>query len=509
MKKLISSLLVAVMALGANTAKADNISMEEAREAAAHFMAYYTGIDKLSDNDLELVYQIDNKALGIPASYFFNLSSDGWVIVAGTTVIDPIVGYSDEGTLYPECFPASMKWWVEGYSDMISEIQELDAKNDYPDHDRWTALKTMSYKGDTKANQHKLMKEEWGQGNDYEPTYNYYCPKTITSGRYAMTGCVATAMAQIMHYYRYPRRGNGTASYYLPSRLIYDDSVSTMPRVTLTYNFNDSVDFDYDMMPNKPTKRVQQGYYQVVVQNCSDDEMHQIARLSYAAGVTVRMAYLPDGSGAQSTDVPQAAATYFKYKTGRVVYRNGNTDWNYVNAMRSSLIQNNILYMGGASSTGAGADAAGHAWVCGGYMENDTNMYFMNWGWDGSSNGFYNLGANNMYISGQGYNFNVRQEYISGMVPPDDSNRFLGISRIEDPSTYLGRPYPNPAVESVTLPYNTEMASELMIYSIDGRPVETYRVQPGKGEIHVRVNTMPAGVYLYRMNSQCGKFIVK
>ena len=133
----------------------------------------------------------------------------------------------------------------------------------------------------------------------------------------------------------------------------------------------------------------------------------------------------------------------------------------------------------------------------------------MNWGWDGSSNGFYNLGANNMYISGQGYNFNVRQEYISGMVPPDDSNRFLGISRIEDPSTYLGRPYPNPAVESVTLPYNTEMASELVIYSIDGRPVETYRVQPGKGEIHVRVNTMPAGVYLYRMNSQCGKFIVK
>ncbi len=505
MKKLISSVLVVVMALGMNTAKADNISMEEAREAAAYFMAYYTGVDKLTTDDLELVYQIDNEKLGIPASYFFNLASDGWIIMAGTTTIDPIIGYNTEGSLDPDCFPANMRWWVNGYSDMVSEIQELDAENDYPDHEMWTSLKNRNYKGDTKEAQHILMSEKWGQGDDITPTYNYYCPQTITSGRYAIAGCVATAMSQIFHYYRFPRKGTGMASYYLPSQLSHEDSASTMPRVSLKYNFNDSVEFNYGMMPNVPTKKVAQGYYYIYEQNCTDEEMHEIARLMYACGVSVKMSYLPDGSGAMSANVPGAAASYFKYKRGRENYRSGNTDWAYVSALRSALMANNVLYMAGASSTGTGGDASGHAWVCGGYKETDTNRYFMNWGWDGSSNGFYNLGANSMPISQQGYNFNVRQEYISGMVP--DSSQ-MGISDIED-LTYLGQPYPNPAMESVTLPYSTQSISDLVIYGIDGRPVKTYRVQPGSGKLEVRVDALPAGVYIYRLNSLTGKFIVQ
>ena len=505
MKKVIFSLLVAATVLGTNSAKADNISMEEAREAAAYFIGYYTGHSKLTANDLELVYQIDNENLGIPASYFFNVGSDGWVIMAGTTTIDPIIGYSDEGSLDPECFPANMSWWVHGYSDMVSEIQELDAKNNYPDHAVWTALKTKTYKGDTKEAQHKLMSESWGQGDDLVPTFNYYCPQTITSGRYAVTGCVATALSQIIHYYRYPRKGVGTASYYLRSRLQGEDSARTMPNSTLKYNFDDSAEFNYDMMPDKATRKNAQGYF---VQDCSDEEMREIAHLMYAVGVSVKMGYLPDGSGALSTEVPGAAASYFKYKRGRVVYRNGNNDWPYVNAIRENLLNNNVVYMGGASLSGTGADAAGHAWVCCGYMETDTNKYFMNWGWDGNYNSYYNLGANSMYISGRGYNFNQRQEFITGMVPPDDSNRFLGIVDI-DPTTRLGAPYPNPAMQTVTLPYSTENAADLTVYNIEGRRVATYRVQPGDGEVTVRVDALPSGVYIYRMNSQSRKFIVK
>ncbi len=141
-------------------------------------------------------------------------------------------------------------------------------------------------------------------------------------------------------------------------------------------------------------------------------------------------------------------------------------------------------------------------------MEQDTNRYYMNWGWQGNNNGFYNLGKNNMPISGRGYNFNKRQEYISGMVPPDDSNRFVGIEQV-DPTSLLGRPYPNPAVHSIALPYITQTAADLYIYNIEGRLVATYRVQPGEGELTVRVDAMPAGVYIYRMNSQTGKFMVK
>lgn len=510
MKKVIFSLLVAATVLGTNSAKADNISMEEAREAAAYFMGYYTGHSKLTANNLELVYQIDNENLGIPASYFFNVGSDGWIIMAGTTTIDPIIGYSDEGYLDPECFPANMRWWVNGYSDMVSEIQELDAKNDYPDHAVWTALKNKTYKGDTKDAQHILMNEKWGQGDDITPTFNYYCPQTITSGRYAVAGCVATALSQIFHYYRYPRKGTGTASYYLRSRLRAqgEDSAITMPNSTLKYNFDDSAEFNYDMMPDKATKRISQNGYYTYIQDCTDEEMHEIAHLVYAAGVSVKMGYLPDGSGALSTDVPSAASNYFKYQRGRLVYRTANSDWSYVNTLRESLLNKNVHYMGGSSLTGVGADAAGHAWVCCGYMETDTNKYYMNWGWDGSSNGYFNLGGNSMYIDGRGYNFIQNQVYITGMVPPDDSNRFLGIVDI-DPTTRLGAPYPNPAMQTITLPYSTETASDLVVYNIEGRPIATYHVQPGNGEVKVNAEALPAGVYIYRMNSQSRKFIVK
>ena len=129
----------------------------------------------------------------------------------------------------------------------------------------------------------------------------------------------------------------------------------------------------------------------------------------------------------------------------------------------------------------------------------------MNWGWDGTGNGWYNLGTNYMPISGQGYNFKLSQKFINGMVP--DSS-YLDIADV-DGNSYLGKPYPNPAVSSVSLPYSTESATDLVIYNIEGSPVATYRVQAGEGKLEVRVDALPAGLYIYRMNSLAGKFIVK
>ena len=496
MKKLISSLLMFVMAFGINSAKADNISMEEARAAAAYFMNYYNKVEKWTPEDLTLVYQINNETLNIPASYFFNCAGAGWVIMAGTTTINPIIAYNIEGSLNPELFHDNMRWWVEGYSDMVSEIQMLDAENNYDDDPVWTALKNNNYKGDTKDQQHKLMIESWGQGNEYVPTYNRYCPVS-TNGYTAVVGCVATAMSQIFHYYQFPKKGQGMAKYWL--RRETDDE--TMPNVQLKYNFDDSAEFNYDMMPNRATDK-----YGNQVSSCSDEQMNEIAHLCYAAGVAVKMAYSPISSGASSYDVPDAAYNYFKYKKGYLVSRNGDgVDWAYVGAIRNNLMQSNVIYMSACSSTNQSGNDACHAWVCCGYKEEDTSSYYMNWGWDGSSNGWYNLGTNYMPISGQGYNFKLSQKFINGMVP--DSS-YLDIADV-DGNSYLGKPYPNPAVSSVALPYSTENATDLVIYNIEGSPVATYRVQAGEGKLEVRVDALPAGLYIYRMNSLAGKFIVK
>ena len=490
MKKVISTLLVVAMAFSSTVAKADNISLQEAKAAAAYFMACTIGVDKLTAEDAILVHQIDNENLNIPAAYFFNIGGNGWVIMAGTTTIDPIIAYSEEGSLEMDKLPANMMWWVNGYSDMVSEIQELDAKNNYPDHDLWVKLKNNNYKGSTKDVQHNLMRSKWGQGDDNNPTYNLYCPQN-SEGRYAVTGCVATALSQICNYYQSPKHPTGTARYWLRSRT----TDTTMPNIQLKIEL-DTVTFDYSLMPDAPTNIYGS-------QTCTDEEMRAVAFLNYAIGVAVKMAYSPDGSGAQSPTVVTSMNKYFKYTRGTQRYRSGNTDWDYVNAIRSELMNGNPLYMDGVSSTGSGADAAGHAWVCSGYKDEDTNSYYMNWGWNGSGNGWFNLGRNSMPITGHGLNFNLSQEAILDMHPTE----VHGIADVD--RTLLGSPYPNPAVQTVTLPFSTEIASDLVIYGIDGKKVASCHVQAGNGEVMVDVKGLPSGLYIYRLNSQSGKFIVQ
>ncbi len=144
-------------------------------------------------------------------------------------------------------------------------------------------------------------------------------------------------------------------------------------------------------------------------------------------------------------------------------------------------------------------------------MKVDTTKYYMNWGWGGTGNGWYNLATNNMSISSMGYNFNVSQGCVFGMLPPEDSNIYhphdVAIRDVDN--TILGTAYPNPAALSVSLPYTTETVADMQVFGIDGKLVATRRVQPGTGEVSVRVDALPKGVYIYRLNSQSGKFIVR
>ncbi len=472
------------MLFGATSAKAGNVTVEQAKSVAAHFMGSRMGIDKLTPDQLTLVYQIDNPDLNIPAAYFFNLESCGWVVIAGTTVIDPIVAYNDEGSLVVDQLPANMLYWMEGYAGMISDIQKADAENNYSDHVMWTALSSSNVKG-TRGDQVILMNERWDQGDERNPTYNLYCPKV--GNRWSMVGCVATALAQICHYYKYPVRPTGFHRYWWEG-----DGNSTL----LALNY-DTMYFDYTLMPNRVTSTSQPA------------KIREVAKLSYALGVAVNMSYHPDGSGAHSDDIPDAMESFFKYQHSNLISRS-NT-YNFVERIRGAVEERHPVYMSATSTTGSGADAAGHAFIVAGYETGDAagseyNYYYFNWGWDGAGNGFYNLGENDMPIAQQygGYNFIRNQRAIVNLLPPADT---LGICSV-DP-TVLGHAYPNPAAFSVKVPYSTQTAADLMVYSIDGKMVESVRVQPGDGEVVVRVDALPKGVYIYRLNSQSGKFVVQ
>ena len=493
MKKVISSLLVASMLFCASVAKADNLTVEQAKAIGAYYMAYQTGIEKIGPENLVLNYQFYNPELDIASAYVFNVNGCGWIIVGATTVVDPIIAFSEEGSVDMNNIPDNMRWWLTNYTDVVADIQCQDSKNDYPDCEEYITLVNQKLGNGAKAEKIVLMSTKWDQGNTRNPTYNYYCPQV--NGRYCVTGCVATAVSQICRYYRFPVKPKGTANYTWDAR-------GTQDGVQLIIKL-DTVQFDYSLMPNALTD----AYDNIIV---SMDEVREVAKLNYCLGVAVKMDYHPDGSGAYYTDVLSAMRYKFKYQLGTNRQRNGTNDTNYINTLRRHLLNGDVVYMHGVSSTGSGADAGGHAWVVCGYQQQDETKYYMNWGWGGTGNAFYNLATNNMYISSQGYNFNVSQGCLFGMLPPEDSNIYHSHVAIQEvDKTILGSAYPNPAALSVSLPYTTERVADMQVYSIDGKLVATRRVQPGTGEVTLRVDALPQGVYIYRLNSQNGKFIVR
>lgn len=480
MKKLIISFLVASVALIPSSAKADNLTADQTKAAAAYYLSRNTDQSHLTAADLTLVHQVDNPNQGVPALCFFNAPKEGWIIMAATTTLDPVVAFSPTNQLKVADFPANLQWWLDGYAQMVIQMQDLDAEQDLPDSEEWDLI--ANAKLPEAKNYMILMNESWGQGDEYHPTYNLYCP--VIDGRTSVAGCVAIALAQICHYYRYPVQPTGTRVY----------SVENYGTIRLKF---DTISFDYGLMPN------------ALGSNSSEAQVREVAKLCYAMGVAVKMGYHPDGSGSNSQFAMSAMKNFFKYKEGHHVSRNGTgVDTAFVGKIRRELIKKNIVYMSGNSPDGGDIHAAGHAWVCGGYRTNNQKQYFMNWGWSGAGDGFFNLYDNNMRISGMGYNFYGNQSALIGFEPPADSNRFhVGISQVDN--TVLAPAYPNPATVSVTLPYTLDAAADLCIYNIDGRLVETRHLAAGNGQAVVRVDHMPAGIYIYRVGGAAGKFIVK
>lgn len=485
MKKVIFSLLAILSMIGMGSVQARNVSVDEAKTAGAYYMRQKTDFVKTQASDLKLIYQIDNERSGMPVCYFFNVGEQGWIIMTANTAFAPVIGYSDEGTLDMECVPENMMWFVRSIAADLSLLQsdELELGKEFDVDARWTMLTEQTMSVSPKANRINLMKETW----DQDAPYNLLSP--VINGVQCPVGCVATALAQMCHYYQYPVRPKGSKSY-----------TTTTHQLPLSLRF-DTITFDYELMPNR------------LINSSLMEKKMQISKLGYALGVAVGMNYTPDGSGAHSNMVPRAMKTYFKYKEGSLYYKDTYSEYGisgigtnqFISKLRNELTHNRPVYMGGVSSSGGGRDADGHAWVCSGYDLDDENMYYMNWGWNGSNNAYCNLRTGNMQAGY--YNFNQMIEMIIGIVPPQDSISFdISIDPVET-SAKLKAAYPNPTTESVVLPYELRTAGDLTVYSIDGKLIETRHLQAGDGEVVIDVRALPAGIYIYRLNEACGKFI--
>ena len=364
------TLFFAMLAFGC-VAMAAHVPQQEARQIALSFYkSQHPGFagNVEAGEGANFVYQ------GTPTIYAFNFSTGGFVMVAADDASIPILGYSFDNEMTGGVENPSARAWLEGYSKEIWQIISHKLDNSVT-RQEWDAIR----EGKTNRSVldvNPLLTTTWDQGC----YYNAQCPADVSamfSCGHVYVGCVATAMAQVMKYHNFPPQGVGSHSYTHP---VY--GVQTADFGSTTYN--------WASMPNNVTSS-----------NAA------VASISYHAGVAVNMQYDPSGSGAFTTDVPDALMNYFNFSPGVVIkYKNNfpNVE-DFKNLLRADLDQNLPIYYSGYGS-------GGHAWVCDGYRMSDGKFHF-NWGWSGSSNGWYAIGA----LNPGGNNFNDDNAAVLNVKP--------------------------------------------------------------------------------------------
>lgn len=317
---------------------------------------------------------------GNPAVYVFdNQTGDGYIFVSADDVALPLIGYASAGKFDAETMPPQMGWWLSEYARMI----EAASRKAAPAYD---------VANSTRAGQQAvapLLKTTWDQNSPY----NMYTPSI--DGTKTPTGCVATAMAQIMKFWNYPDTGAGSSTITLPGS-----------QGTATMNFA-STSFKWNDMLNSYA-----GSY-------TQTQAQAVATLMKACGYAVKMKYTKESSGAAAINAAYALIHNFKYNANLQYWQRS-----YIPATQWSEMIYNELAQGRPVLYGGSSTSVGHEFVCDGY---DGNGYFhFNWGWNGMSDGYFALDILNPSAlgtgGGLGGGFNFDQDICIGIQPQTVAN---------------------------------------------------------------------------------------
>jgi hypothetical protein len=372
-------LLILVIAVYCVAASARPVSPAEALKLAKNFFTerlQQSPWVKINDVDLHLYKAVQSN--GENLYYIFNNSQGGFIMVSAEDLAYPVLGFSFEGTISDVNQPESFKYWMRNYAAQIEHISAQKAPADEA-----TIMAWKRYLGDdfqTRSVEDTrdiapLLNNTWDQDNHY----NGMCPVDAAGpGGRVYAGCVATAMGMVMYYYRYPVTGQGSSSY------------NSGAYGTLSANYGTTT-YKWD--------------------NMLDDVSSQndaVAQLLYHCGVSVRMSYAPDGSGAQTSDAATSMKNYFKYSTStQYINKYSYTDANWKTTLKNNLdVKKPIIYSGHDPD-----DGSGHAFVCDGYQA--TDHFHFNWGWSGYYNGYYYLSP----LNPGAYDFTSYQAAVVNIAP--------------------------------------------------------------------------------------------
>ena len=369
------------MALLPMMAFAEHVEATRAQKAAQTF---------LSNNGVKSAQLTDvAPAAGFSNLYIFN-ANPGFVVMAADDRVQPILGYSLEGQFVVQDMPDNVRWWMQGYDDEIQAAIDHRVSASSETARQWRDLERGEAIPRAEEVVPPLIVTKWNQ-DEY---YNSLCPSVSDGpGGHAYTGCVATAMAQVMKYWEYPSHGIGTHSYIWKGQ-------------TLTADFGNTT-YDWANMTN------------TYGSSSTSVQKQAVATLMYHCGVSVDMVYggrSTNGSSAAVATVAEALKTFFNYSPDLAHEKKSQyDDAEWKTKVKNELDAHRPMEYGGQDPNGP----AGHAFVCDGYNSDD--YFHFNWGWSGAYDGYFSLdnldtGANNQ--SGQGNGVYTRdQAAVFGIQP--------------------------------------------------------------------------------------------
>ncbi len=441
MKKLLCVLAIALAT--ACSVGAAQVTSADARQVADRFFSARSSrlAPQAGQAALRLAYSAEQERF-----YVFDRGArGGFVVVAGDDRLPQVLGYSETGTFTATDLPPAMEYWMGEMDRQIAYLQSHPEAVPHRPAPRKTAVGP-------------LMTTLW----DQDEPYNNHCPMYYSSNgdsARAVTGCVATACAQVMNYNQWPDVGRGSHS--------YTCNVNEMTVTQLSADYSQSV-YRWDLMLDS---------YDA---NSSAESCEAVAKLMSDVGISMDMGY-GASSGAHEAVAMRALVNYFKYSDMCYILNRdyySAQEWDQFLVDEISALRP-IIYCGYTMSA---TDSGGHAFVLDGF---DNEGYFhVNWGWGGDSDGYFLV---SLLAPGSGMNFEYMQDGIFGLVP---EHKVAEVDKVLNIRTQL-----IPLVASVQLGEPTEMF-RLDNFVAEGNALDTagYVVRNNRRYYYAEI-PMSLGVY--------------
>lgn len=437
------------------------VNQKSAWEVATQFMNNRSALR--NGASLELVMTgnqgTDNlRSTDMPSFYVYNVKGGkGFVIVAGDDAVSPILAYSFESSFQVEGMPDHLKAFLNHYDEQIRMVASKGLKSSAAWHDLRNATSEKSV---------VLKTAKWNQDTPYNGEcpmiLNYYAVKTQS-----LVGCMATAIAIVMAYHKYPSSFAGGKYMYLSqcNRFLAVNGYIIDNTQEITVDMNRP--FDWNLMLDE----YKAGQY-------TEAQGKEVAALMFRIGAATRTNYNVDESSTNTLNVYSAFYTHMQFPTAKLQRRSYMEDADFRRLLKNEIDANRpVLY---------GSSSGRHLFVCDGY--DDSGNFHFNWGWSGTADGFYALDA----LTPLYYDFSDNTYIFYNLKPSTEErdtramyyytsilDELLGIKDIKA-GLYLGE---DTETIAVGVPFTVDMNSVMSDYDVDASVVFGIAHVNEKGEI--------------------------